>query len=292
MSTASLPVLSTPSGLSQYLRDIQKFPMLEPTEEYMLAKRYVEHQDMAAAHRLVTSHLRLVVKIAHSFRGYGLPLVDMISEGNIGLMQAVKRFDPEKGFRLSTYAMWWIKASMQEYILRSWSLVKMGSSVAQKKLFYNLNKIKHRLHVNTQQDLRPEEITQIAHELDVAESDLVDMNHRMMASDRSLDAPMSFDGDGSWVDALADSRESHETVIHETEEQNQRAALLARAMATLNAREQVILTRRRLEEPPATLEDLSQEYAISRERVRQIENRAFEKLQAEVRKQLLPPVAA
>lgn len=293
MTALSLPVLSSGNGLTRYFKEVQKFPVLQPEEEYMLAKRYVEHGDMSAAHRLVTSHLRLVVKIAFGFRGYGLPLAEMVSEGNIGLMQAVKRFDPEKGFRLSTYAMWWIKAAIQEYVLRSWSLVKMGSSLAQKKLFFNLNKMKHRLRqADSGADLTPEEVSQIARELNVEESDVVDMNHRMIASDRPLNATISHEGAEEWMDLLPDTRESHEVEIHETQEYNQRSAMMEKAMQTLAPRERDIIVKRRLQEPPATLEELSQLYTVSRERVRQIENRAFEKLQQQIQAQLLQAPAS
>lgn len=291
MTTMSLPVVSGGSGLDQYIRAVQKFPILEQEEEYMLAKRYAEHQDMSAAHRLVTSHLRLVVKIAHTFKGYGLPLAEMISEGNIGLMQAVKKFDPERGFRLSTYAMWWIRAAIQEYILRSWSLVKVGTSLAQKKLFFNLNRLKNRIHAADGGDLTPDQVTQIARELDVAEDEVVAMNRRMIAHDRPLNATVSQDGTAEWVDLLADERETHDVLIEERDEYEQRAALLKQAMGGLKDREREIFVRRRLEEPPATLEELSQEYGVSRERVRQIENRAFEKIQAAVANALPKPEA-
>lgn len=285
---STLPVLSQSAGLSQYIREIQKFPMLDAEEEYMLAKRYAEHQDMSAAHRLVTSHLRLVVKIAQSFKGYGLPLAEMISEGSIGLMQAVKKFDPDRGFRLSTYAIWWIKAAMQEYVLRSWSLVKVGTSLAHKKLFFNLKRIKSRImdHDNGR-DLRPEEVAEIARDLDVSEEDVIDMNQRMIASDRYLDAPVSHNSEDNWMAMLEDYNDNHEVVIHENQEKSRRHDMMTAAMQHLSERERDILARRRLQEPPATLEELSQEFSISRERVRQIENRAFEKLQ----QRLLPSAA-
>lgn len=280
MTTATLPVISSGFGVDQYVREIQKFPILEAEEEYMLAKRYHEADDMAAAHRLVTSHLRLVVKIAHSFKGYGLPLAEMISEGNIGLMTAVKKFDPERGFRLSTYAIWWIKASIQEYILRSWSHVKVGTSLAQKKLFFNLKRLKNQIEASHDTDLTPEQVSQIAEELDVREDEVVAMNHRMIAHDRPLNATVGGDGNGSqWVDLLADESVSHEEAILDADERGRKQRLMAQAMESLKERERDILMRRRLQEPAVTLEELSQEYGISRERVRQIENRAFEKMQ-------------
>jgi RNA polymerase sigma-32 factor len=280
MASLALPVVASGSGLERYVRDVQKFPMLEAQEEYMLARRYHEHGDMSAAHRLVTSHLRLVVKIAAGFRGYGLPFAEMVSEGNIGLMHAVKRFDPEKGFRLSTYAMWWIKASIQEYILRSWSLVKVGASQAHKKLFFNLNRIKHRIRAADDGNLTHEQVSQVARELGVGEDDVVAMNHRMIASDRPLNATIGTDGDTQWMDMLVDERDSQETLLIEHQESTQRHGKLHAALGSLNERERDILTGRRLAEPAVTLEELSQKYGISRERVRQIENRAFEKLQA------------
>ena len=276
----SLPVLSPEGNLSRYLREIRQFPMLEKDEEYILAKRWREHGDSEAAHRLVTSHLRLVAKIAMGYRGYGLPLGELISEGNVGMMQAVKRFDPERGFRLATYAMWWIRASIQEYILHSWSLVKIGTTAAQKKLFFNLRKIKGQMKAIEDGDLPPEKVKQIAERLDVTEDDVVTMNRRLAAHDHSLNAPIRNDSDGGeWQDWLADDSDSQETVMSEREEYQQRHQLLTSAMRNLTERERHILTERRLKDEPSTLEDLSQKYGISRERVRQIEARAFEKLQ-------------
>ncbi len=279
----NIPVLGSESNLARYLHEIRQFPMLEQEEEYMLAKRWVEHQDVDAAHRLVTSHLRLVARIAMGYRGYGLPVNELISEGNVGMMQAVKRFDPEKGFRLATYAMWWIRASIQEYILHSWSLVKIGTTAAQKKLFFNLRRMKHRLQAIDDGDLSPEHVTKIADELKVSEDEVVQMNRRLAAQDRSLNAPMRIEGEGEWQDWLADESESQETLYGEREELERRRTLLAGAMDVLNERERRILNERRLRESPATLEDLSQEFGVSRERVRQIEMRAFEKLQRAVR---------
>ncbi len=280
MSIATLPVTSAQGGLSHYLAEIQKFPMLEAEEEYMLAKRYVQHEDMQAAQRLVTSHLRLVVKIASKFRGYGLPYAEMISEGNIGLMQAVKRFDPERGFRLSTYAIWWIKAAIQEYILRSWSLVKVGTSLAQKKLFFNLKRLKRQINAADNSDLTPDEVSEIAGELDVSEAEVVAMNRRMIAHDRSLNATVSHDSDDEWGDFLADDEDSPEVQAVEQQETSHRRSLLHDAMQSLKERERDIFIKRRLNDPAITLEELSQQYSVSRERIRQIENRAFEKVQA------------
>lgn len=277
----ALPVLSTDDGLRQYLRDIQKFPMLDADEEYRLAKRWTEDGDYQAAQTLVTSHLRLVAKMASGYRGYGLPITDLIAEGNIGLMQAVKKFEPDRGFRLSTYAMWWIKASIQEFVLRSWSLVKMGTSAAQKKLFFNLRKMRKRLHqVDNNKALTPDEIRTIASELDVSEQDVVDMDLRMGAHDQFLNAPMSgADGEsGEWGDMLADPRESQEALLADHEDLSQKRGLLIDAMKDLNERERDIMMHRRLQETPVTLEDLAQRYGISRERVRQIEARALEKM--------------
>ncbi len=274
-----IPAISPEGSLSQYLDQIRKFPMLEPEEEYMLAKRWTEHEDMNAAHKMVTSHLRLVAKIAMGYRGYGLPVQELISEGNVGMMQAVKRFDPERGFRLATYAMWWIRASIQEYILRSWSLVKMGTTAAQKKLFFNLRKLKGQLQAIEDGDLHPDMVKKIATRLQVSEKEVVDMNRRLAAPDHSLNAPLRIDGDEEWVDWLTDESEDQETVLGNSEELDQRRAMLEGAMKTLNERERHILTERRLKDNPLTLEDLSQEYGVSRERVRQIEVRAFEKLQ-------------
>ena len=279
----NIPALGGESNLSRYLHEIRQFPMLEQQEEYMLAKRWVEHQDVDAAHRLVTSHLRLVARIAMGYRGYGLPVNELISEGNVGMMQAVKRFDPEKGFRLATYAMWWIRASIQEYILHSWSLVKIGTTAAQKKLFFNLRRLKHRLQAIDDGDLSPEHVTKIADELRVSEDEVVQMNRRLAASDRSLNAPMRVEGEGEWQDWLADESESQETLYGEREELERRRRMLTGAMDVLNERERRILHERRLREGPATLEELSQEFGVSRERIRQIEVRAFEKLQRAVR---------
>jgi RNA polymerase sigma-32 factor len=272
-------VISPEGNLQRYLQDIRKFPMLEKQEEYMLAKRWLEHDDAKSAHKMVTSHLRLVAKIAMGYRGYGLPVNELISEGNVGLMQAVKRFDPERGFRLATYAMWWIRAAIQEYILHSWSLVKMGTTAAQKKLFFNLRKLKGRLQAFEEGDLSPENVEKIATALSVPEKDVISMNRRLTAPDHSLNAPVRIDGDGEWQDWLEDESESHEIVIGEAEELTKRRALLQDAMETLNERERHILTERRLKEDTSTLEELSKIYGISRERVRQIEVRAFEKLQ-------------
>jgi RNA polymerase sigma-32 factor len=275
----SIPVISPEGNLSRYLREIRRFPMLEPEEEYMLAKRWREHDDVDAAHRLVTSHLRLVGKIAMGYRGYGLPLAELISEGNVGLMQAVKRFEPDRGFRLATYAMWWIRAAIQEYILHSWSLVKIGTTAAQKKLFFNLRKIKGQLQAIEEGDLSPENVKKIATDLNVSETEVVQMNRRLAAPDHSLNAPLREDGDGEWQDWLVDDEPSQETTIIENQESTNRHDLLTSALKLLNPRERRILSERRLKDEPTTLEDLSQEYGISRERVRQIEVRAFEKLQ-------------
>ena len=280
----SLPSVPTPEGnLTRYLQEIRKFPLLEPDEEYMLAKRWREHGDVDAAHQLVTSHLRLVAKIAMGYRGYGLPVSELISEGNVGMMQAVKRFDPERGFRLATYAMWWIRAAIQEYILHSWSLVKMGTTAAQKKLFFNLRRIKGRIQALEEGDLSPENVTKIATELQVPEQDVVEMNRRLAAPDHSLNAPLRVDGEGEWMDWLEDESETQETLLADREEIEKRSALLGRAMKSLNPRERHILSERRLKDEPSTLEELSHIYGISRERVRQIEVRAFEKLQKSIR---------
>jgi RNA polymerase sigma-32 factor len=282
-TTKSLPALYGDSSLSRYLSEIRKFPMLEPSEEFMLAKRFREHEDPEAAHKMVTSHLRLVAKIAMGYRGYGLPLSEIISEGNVGLMQAVKRFDPDRGFRLATYAMWWIRAAIQEYILHSWSLVKIGTTAAQKKLFFNLRRVKGQIKAIEEGDLTPEHVAEIATRLEVGESDVVDMNRRMMSPDHSLNAPLRIDGEGEWQDWLVDETQSQETTLAEDQELRRRSKLLDRAMNTLNARERRILSERRLKEEPTTLEDLSTEFNISRERVRQIEVRAFEKIQRAIR---------
>ena len=282
---ANLPTLAiSPEGnLQRYLQQIRKFPMLDKDEEYMLAKRWIEHGDTTAAEKMVTSHLRLVAKIAMGYRGYGLPVSELISEGNVGLLQAVKRFDPERGFRLATYAMWWIRAAIQEYILHSWSLVKMGTTAAQKKLFFNLRKLKGKLEALEEGDLRPEHVRKIAQELSVPEQDVVSMNRRLSAPDHSLNAPVRIDGDGEWQDWLEDESDNQEAIIAEAQELDQRKALLRKAMDVLNERERHILTERRLKEESSTLEELSQRYGISRERVRQIEVRAFEKLQKAMR---------
>ncbi len=276
-----------PEGnLSRYLQEIRKFPMLAPEEELSLSKRWRDHEDSAAAHKLVTSHLRLVAKIAMGYRGYGLPISELISEGNVGLMQAVKRFDPDRGFRLATYAMWWIRAAIQEYILHSWSLVKMGTTAAQKKLFFNLRRLKGQMQAIEDGDLRPEQVGQIARALSVSEQDVVNMNRRLAAPDHSLNAPVRADSEGEWQDWLVDEGDSQETMLAEHEEFSGRKALLGEALRTLNQRERHILVERRLKEEPATLEDLSQVYSISRERVRQIEVRAFEKVQKAMKSQI------
>ncbi len=286
---ATIPMLTPESNLQRYMQEIRKFPMLSADEEFMLAKSWREHDDRDAAHKMVTSHLRLVAKIASGYRGYGLPMAELVSEGNVGMMQAVKKFDPDRGFRLATYAMWWIKASIQEYVLHSWSLVKMGTTAAQKKLFFNLRKIKGRLQAFEEGDMRPEHVTQIATELSVPEQDVINMNRRMSGSDNSLNSPIGSDGDGAsqWQDWLVDGADSQETVYAESEELSLRRKLLQKSMANLNDREQNILTQRRLIDKPRTLENLSQEYNISRERVRQIEARAFEKLQKSMRNQAI-----
>src|ERR1700760_3520470 len=281
--TATLPVLNGESGLSRYLAEIRKFPMLEPQEEYMLAKRWREHDDRDAAHKLVTSHLRLVAKIAMGYRGYGLPISEVVSEGNVGLMQAVKRFEPEKGFRLATYAMWWIKASIQEYILRSWSLVKMGTTANQKKLFFNLRKAKSKISALEEGDLRPDQVKLIAKRLGVTEQDVVDMNRRL-GGDVSLNAPIRDDGDsGEWQDWVVDDVSNQETRLVEDEESDNRRKALGEALSVLNERERRIFEARRLADEPMTLEDLAAEVGVSRERVRQIEVRAFEKVQTAVK---------
>jgi RNA polymerase sigma-32 factor len=273
------------SNLARYLAEIRKFPMLEVSEEFMLAKRWREHADPDAAHQMVTSHLRLVAKIAMGYRGYGLPLSELISEGNVGMMQAVKRFDPDKGFRLATYAMWWIRAAIQEYILHSWSLVKIGTTAAQKKLFFNLRRVKGQIKAIEDGDLSPENVKEIATRLDVSENDVVDMNRRLASPDHSLNAPVRNDGEGGeWQEWLVDDTESHETRLGESQELGKRQRMLAKAMQTLNPRERRILIERRLKDEPATLDDLSREFSISRERVRQIEVRAFEKIQRAIRK--------
>ena len=282
---ANLPAPTPEGGLSRYMQEIRKFPMLDPEEEYMLAKRWVEEQDTQAAHKMVTSHLRLAAKIAMGYRGYGLPQAEVISEANVGLMQAVKRFDPEKGFRLATYAMWWIRASIQEYILRSWSLVKMGTTSAQKKLFFNLRKAKSRIGALEEGDLRPENVAQIANDLGVTEDEVISMNRRMSGGDASLNAMVSNDGEGAmeWQDWLEDEDADQAGDYEERNEMELRRELLFAAMSALNDRERDILTKRRPSEPVSTLEELSAEYSVSRERIRQIEVRAFEKLQLRMR---------
>ncbi len=279
---AALPMIAGEAGLSRYLTEIRKFPMLQPEQEYMLAKRWREHEDPDAAHQLVTSHLRLVAKIAMGYRGYGLPIGEVISEGNVGLMQAVKRFEPEKGFRLATYAMWWIRASIQEYILRSWSLVKMGTTASQKKLFFNLRKAKSQISALDEGDLRPDQVDIIATRLGVSNQDVIDMNRRM-SGDASLNAPLREEGEGEWQDWLVDQSSSQESVLADQEEKDNRLGALHSALTVLNERERRIFEARRLADDPITLEDLSDEFDISRERVRQIEVRAFEKVQAAVK---------
>jgi len=282
---ANLPAPSPEGGLNRYLQEIRKFPLLEPEEEYMLAKRWAEEQDAEAAHKMVTSHLRLAAKIAMGYRGYGLPQAEVISEANVGLMQAVKRFDPEKGFRLATYAMWWIRASIQEYILRSWSMVKLGTTSAQKKLFFNLRKAKARIGALEDGDLRPENVKQIAHDLGVTETEVISMNRRMSGGDASLNAQVGSEGEGSmeWQDWLEDESADQAGDYEKRDELDARRELLAAAMDVLNDREKDILTQRRLGDKPVTLEDLSGQYDVSRERIRQIEVRAFEKLQKRMR---------
>jgi RNA polymerase sigma-32 factor len=280
---ATIPALGPDASLNRYLSEIRKFPLLQPEEEYMLAKRWQEHEDPAAATRLVTSHLRLVAKIAMGYRGYGLPVAELIAEGNIGLMQGVKKFEPDRGFRLATYAMWWIKASIQEYILRSWSLVKIGTTAAQKKLFFNLRRMKGKLQAIEDGDLHPDDVKKIATDLGVSEDDVVSMNRRMAkGGDTSLNAPLREDGEGEWQDWLADEGPTQDTLVADKQEADIRHELLRESMLALTDRERHILTQRRLIDEPQTLEDLSQEYGISRERVRQIEVRAFEKLQKEM----------
>ena len=285
MTTAAIPVVAGERGLARYLQEIRRFPVLKPDQEYMLAKRFREHEDPQAAHTLVTSHLRLVAKIAMGYRGYGLPVAEVISEGNIGLMQAVKRFEPDRGFRLATYAMWWIRASIQEYILRSWSLVKIGTTANQKKLFFNLRKAKSRISALGEGDLRPDQVREIATKLGVEEQDVIDMNRRL-GGDASLNAPLREDGAGQWQDVLPDESADQEAVLMAGEEGDNRLKALRSAVATLNDRERRIFEARRLADDPMTLEDLSTEFNVSRERVRQIEARAFEKVQAAVRRNL------
>ena len=295
MATQNLPSLSGENGLSRYLQEIRTFPMLEPDQEYMLAKRWREDDDRDAAHQLVTSHLRLVAKIAMGYRGYGLPVSEIISEGNVGLMQAVKRFDPEKGFRLATYAMWWIRASIQEFILRSWSLVKMGTTANQKKLFFNLRKVMGQIQAFEEGDLKPEHVAEIAERLGVPEEDVISMNRRL-GGDTSLNAPLRQDAEGEWQDWLVDESETQETQLAASEEYAARREMLVEAMEKLNERERRIFEARRLADEPLTLEELSQEFDVSRERIRQIEVRAFEKVQKAVKrsaqKQATAPAAS
>jgi RNA polymerase sigma-32 factor len=288
MASTTMPVISADGGLSRYLAEIRRFPMLQPQEEFMLAKRWREHDDAEAAHKLVTSHLRLVAKIAMGYRGYGLPIGEVISEGNVGLMQAVKRFEPDKGFRLATYAMWWIKAAIQEYILRSWSLVKMGTTANQKKLFFNLRKAKSQILALGEGDLRPDQVKVIATKLGVEEKEVVEMNRRL-GGDSSLNAPVraDLDGDGEWQDWLVDENPSQETLMAEDQESSWRHSALQGALAVLNPRERRIFEARRLVDEPVTLEELSEEFNVSRERVRQIEVRAFEKVQQAVRERMV-----
>ena len=283
MAANALAVMSPEGGLSRYLTEIRKFPMLAKDEEFMLAKAWREHEDSEAAHRLVTSHLRLVAKIAMGYRGYGLPIGEVISEGNVGLMQAVKKFEPDKGFRLATYAMWWIRASIQEYILRSWSLVKMGTTAAQKKLFFNLRKAKSQISAFQDGDLHPDQVSQIATKLGVLDEEVISMNRRLSGPDASLNAPLRADGESEWQDWLEDETSvSQETYVAESQERTQRMTLMEAALTELSDRERHILTERRLKDNPTTLEELAAEYGVSRERVRQIEVRAFEKLQKSV----------
>jgi RNA polymerase sigma-32 factor len=279
MSSRGLPALSGEAGLSRYLSEIRKFPLLSPEDEYMFAKRWKEHEDPEAARRLVTSHLRLVAKIAMGYRGYGLPVSEIVSEGNVGLMQAVKRFDPDRGFRLATYAMWWIRASIQEYVLRSWSMVKMGTTAAQKKLFFNLRKAKNNIGAIEEGDLTPAHTAKLADQLGVTETEVTEMNRRLSGGDASLNAPLRSESESEWQDWLADDTADQETRLAEREEMGDRHELLVNAMKDLTDRERDIIEARRLRDEPVTLEELSQKYGVSRERVRQIEVRAFEKLQ-------------
>ncbi|HXR95360.1 MAG TPA: RNA polymerase sigma factor RpoH [Rhizomicrobium sp.] len=290
MSSRGLPVLSSDAGLSRYLAEIRKFPILTPEDEYMFAKRLKEHGDAEAARRLITSHLRLVAKIAMGYRGYGLPVSEIVSEGNVGLMQAVKRFDPDKGFRLATYAMWWIRAAIQEYVLRSWSMVKLGTTAAQKKLFFNLRKAKSNIGAIEEGDLTPAHTAKLADQLGVTEKEVTDMNRRLTGPDSSLNAPLRSESENEWQDWLADDMPDQETRLAEREERSDRHEALTLALDTLSERERDIIQERRLKDEPATLEELSQKYGVSRERVRQIEVRAFEKLQATMQpKQLAAP---
>jgi len=287
MSSRGLPSLQSEGGLSRYLSEIRKFPLLQPEEEYMLAKRWKEHEDPEAARKLVTSHLRLVAKIAMGYRGYGLPVSEIVAEGNVGLMQAVKRFEPDKGFRLATYAMWWIRASIQEYILRSWSLVKMGTTAAQKKLFFNLRKAKTKIDAIDEGDMTPEHVAKIADQLGVPEQDVVNMNRRLSGPDSSLNAPLRSESESEWQDWLPDDTIDQETRMAEREEMGERHELLTGALGELTEREREIIEARRLQDDPATLEELSHKYSVSRERVRQIEVRAFEKLQTQMKRALV-----
>ena len=283
MAERTVPTITPDGSLARYLQDIRKFPMLEAQEEYVLGKSWRERQDIDAAHKLVTSHLRLVAKMAMGYRGYGLPLGEVIAEGNVGLMQAVKRFDPERGFRLATYAMWWIRAAIQEYILHSWSLVKIGTTAAQKKLFFNLRKIKGQLKAIEEGDLSPEHVAKIAEKLNVSDVDVVNMNRRLAAPEHSLNAPMRANSDVEWMDWLVDETPDQEEMLGDSEEFAKRRGLLRNAMKGLNDRERYILAKRRLKDEPTTLEELSKEYGISRERVRQIEIRAFQKVQKAIK---------
>jgi RNA polymerase sigma-32 factor len=292
MSSRALPALAGESGLSRYLSEIRKFPLLAPEEEYMLAKRWKEHEDPQAAHRLVTSHLRLVAKIAMGYRGYGLPTSEIIAEGNVGLMQAVKRFEPERGFRLATYAMWWIRASIQEFILRSWSLVKIGTTTDQKKLFFNLRKAKSKINAIEEGDLTPEHLAVLSDQLGVAADEVTSMNRRLSAPDSSLNAPLRSESESEWQDWLPDETLDQETRLAETQEVDERKALLSAALGELPEREREIIQARRLQDDPATLEELSHKFGISRERVRQIEVRAFDRLQRSMKSALRDKRAA
>jgi RNA polymerase sigma-32 factor len=292
MSSRGLPVLSGEAGLSRYLTEIRKFPLLTPEDEYMYAKAWKEHEDPEAARKLVTSHLRLVAKIAMGYRGYGLPVSEIVSEGNVGLMQAVKRFDPDKGFRLATYAMWWIRAAIQEYVLRSWSMVKMGTTAAQKKLFFNLRKAKSNIGAIEEGDLTPEHTEKLADQLGVTESEVTEMNRRLSGPDASLNAPLRSESESEWQDWLTDDTADQESRLAEREEMGDRHDLLVQALDTLTERERDIIQARRLQEDPATLEELSQKYGVSRERVRQIEVRAFEKLQKAMKAEMAKSAAA
>ncbi len=286
MSSRGVPALTGEGGLSRYLSEIRKFPLLQPEEEYMLAKAWREHEDSDAAKKLITSHLRLVAKIAMGYRGYGLPVSEIVAEGNVGLMQAVKRFEPDRGFRLATYAMWWIRAAIQEYILRSWSLVKIGTTAAQKKLFFNLRKAKTNINALEEGDLTPEHVAELSDKLGVSANELVDMNRRLSAPDSSLNAPMKAEGESEWQDWLTDDTLDQETRMAESEELGERKGLLAAALGELTERERDIIEARRLRDDPATLEELSRKYGVSRERVRQIEVKAFDKLQHQMKRAL------